>query len=93
LFASAVLVAGVTRIEDDVILWGQVAINKDLTIGKGAVVLAVSAVDKDMEGGKTYFGAPAVEVRQKWKEMAMMRKLPEMFEKLNKLTKDAEKAG
>jgi len=82
LFASAVLVAGVTRIEDDVILWGQVAVNKDLVIGKGAVVLGTSAIDKSIAGGKTYFGAPAVEAREKWKEMAMIRRLPEVFEKL-----------
>jgi len=89
LFASAVLIAGVTRIEDDVILWGQVAINKDLVIGKGAVLLGTSAVGKNLEGGKTYFGAPAVEAREKWKELALIRKLPEVFEKLDQLTKDA----
>jgi len=92
LFASAVLVAGVSHVEDDVILWGQVAVNKDLTIGKGAILLGTSAIDKSIEGGKTYFGAPAVEAREKWKEMAMIRRLPEMYEKLQKLTKDAEKA-
>lgn len=92
LFASAVLVAGVTHVEDDVILWGQVAVNKDLTIGKGAILLGTSAIDKSIEGGKTYFGAPAVEAREKWKEMAMIRRLPEMYEMLKTLTKDAEKA-
>lgn len=89
LFASAVIVAGVARIEDDVILWGQVAVNKDLTIGKGAVLLGTSAIDKSIEGNKVYFGAPAIEVRKKWKELALIRKLPEMYEQLNKLTKDA----
>lgn len=33
-------IAGVTRIEDDVILWAKVAVNKDLVIGQGAIVLA-----------------------------------------------------
>jgi len=82
IFASAVLVAGVTRIEDDVTLWGQVTVNKDLTIHSGAVVLAVSAVDKTLEGGKTYFGAPAIEASKKWREMAMLRKLPEIYQKM-----------
>jgi UDP-3-O-[3-hydroxymyristoyl] glucosamine N-acyltransferase len=82
LFASAVIIAGVTRIEDDVILWGQVAVNKDLVIGKGAVVLATSAVGKNLEGNKVYFGAPAEEARKKWREIAMIRRLPEIFEKL-----------
>jgi len=85
LFASAVIIAGVTTIEDDVILWGQVAINKDLTIGKGAVVLATSAVGKNLEGNKVYFGSPAEEARIKWKQLALTRKLPEIFEKLEKM--------
>jgi UDP-3-O-[3-hydroxymyristoyl] glucosamine N-acyltransferase len=76
------LIAGVTRVEDDVILWAQVVVQKDIVIGKGAVVLATSGVDKSLEGGKTYFGAPAEEARKKWKEMAYVRQLPELFAKL-----------
>lgn len=79
LFASAVVVAGVTQIEDDVILWGQVAIQKDLVIGKGAVVLATSAVDKSLEGNKVYFGVPAIEAQKKWRELAALRQLPELI--------------
>ena len=75
-------IAGVTRIEDEVILWGRVAINKDIVIGKGAVVLAISAVDKSIPGGITYFGAPAEEARKKWREMVYVKRLPEVFEKL-----------
>jgi len=75
LIGAHAAVAGVTRIEDDVIIWGRVAINKDIVIGKGAVILATSAVDKTLEGGKTYFGSPAIEARQKWKEMASLRRL------------------
>jgi UDP-3-O-[3-hydroxymyristoyl] glucosamine N-acyltransferase len=75
-------IAGVTRIEDDVIIWAKVAINKDLVIGKGAVILATSAVDKSLPGGITYFGSPAIEARKKWKELVMLRKLPEIYKKL-----------
>ncbi len=82
LFASAVVVAGVTTVEDDVILWGQVAIQKDIVIGKGAVVLATSAVDKSLEGNKVYFGVPAVEARKKWRELAALRQLPEVLGRL-----------
>ena len=85
LFASGVLVAGVTRIEDDVILWGQVAVNKDIVIGKGAVLLGTSATDKSLEGGQTYFGAPAELASKKWREMVMIKKLPEMYDKLRNL--------
>lgn len=75
LIGAHAAIAGVTKIEDDVIIWGRVAINKDIVIGKGAIILATSAVDKTLEGGKTYFGSPAIEAREKWKEMATLRRL------------------
>ena len=77
-------IAGVTRIEDDVIIWGRVAINKDLVIGKGAVILATSGFDKSLEGGKTYFGVPVAEVRKKWRELAALRQLPDLLVELRK---------
>ena len=82
LIGSHCAIAGVTRLEDDVILWGKVAINKDLVIGKGAVILATSAVDKSLEGGKTYFGVPAMEARKKWRELATLKRLPDIIVQL-----------
>ncbi len=75
-------IAGVTRIEDEVILWGRVSVNKDIVIGKGAVMLGTSAIDKSIPGGITYFGSPAEEARKKWREMVYVKRLPEVFEKL-----------
>lgn len=72
-------IAGVTTIEDDVILWARVVVNKDITIGKGAVMLATSGTDKSLEGGKVYFGSPCVEARRKWKEIVALRKLAERY--------------
>jgi UDP-3-O-[3-hydroxymyristoyl] glucosamine N-acyltransferase len=83
LFAAQVGIAGCVVIEDDVILWGQVGVPSDLLIGKGAVVLGQSGLTKDLEPGKTYFGSPAEEARSKFKELAMIRKLPVIIEKLN----------
>jgi UDP-3-O-[3-hydroxymyristoyl] glucosamine N-acyltransferase len=83
LIGAHAAIAGVTVLEDNVVLWGCVAINKDLVIGKGAVVLATSAVDKSLQGGKVYFGTPATEVRAKWRELAALRKLPDFFKKMN----------
>ena len=59
LFAAGVSIAGVVTVEDRVTLWGRVAVTSDVVLGKGAVVLGSSAVSKSLEGGKTYFGAPA----------------------------------
>lgn len=78
-------IAGVTKIEDNVILWASVVVDKDLVIGEGAVMLATSGTDKSLEGGKTYFGRPAMEARKAWQELALIRKLPEIWEKVRKL--------
>ncbi len=82
LIGSHCAIAGVTRIEDDVLLWGKVVVNKDLVIGKGAIVLATSGVDKSIAGGKTYFGVPVAEARKKWRELAALRMLPSILDKL-----------
>lgn len=81
LFAAHNAIAGCTVIEDGVTLWGRVSISSGLTIGEKAVVLACSSVSKSLEGGKSYFGTPATETRQKWKELAALRKLPEFMSK------------
>jgi UDP-3-O-[3-hydroxymyristoyl] glucosamine N-acyltransferase len=78
-------IAGVTKIEDNVILWAKVVIDKDIVIGEGAVMLATSGADKSLEGGKVYFGAPAMEVRKAWQQMALIKKLPEIWEKVRNL--------
>ncbi len=84
LLAAQVGVAGVVVIEDEVILWGKVGVQKDLTIGKGAVILGDSAVSKSLKGGITYWGSPAEEARGKWRELALLRQLPEIISKLPK---------
>ena len=77
LVAAQVGIAGNCTIGDDVVLYGQVCIAQNLTIGDRAVALARSGVRKDMEAGKTYFGAPAQEARQAYKELAALHLLPE----------------
>ncbi len=74
LLGSQVAIAGVTTIEDDVLIWAKVGINKDLVIGQGATILATSNVDKTLEGGKTYYGSPAVEARAKWKQIGKLNR-------------------
>ena len=77
LIGSHSAIAGVTRIEDEVIIWANVLVNKDIVIGPKAVILASSGTERSLEGGKTYFGIPAEEARKKWREIATLRKLAE----------------
>lgn len=79
LFASQVGIAGCVTIENQVTLWGQVGCASGITIGSGAIVLAQSGISKDIAGNATYFGSPCSEVREKFKEMAALRQLPEFL--------------
>lgn len=82
LFAAHVGIAGCVNIEDNVIFWGQVGCQKDLTVGAGAVVYGQSGISKSIKGGQVYFGSPVKEAREKMKELALLNRLPELFEKL-----------
>jgi UDP-3-O-[3-hydroxymyristoyl] glucosamine N-acyltransferase len=84
LFAAQVGVGGKAIIEDEVILWGQVGVSKDLTIGKAAIVLAQSGVPSSLQGGKVYFGTPVDDAKQKMKEIAWMKRIPELWNKVMK---------
>lgn len=85
LIASHTGVAGCVIIEDDVTIWGQVGITSGITIGAKTVISAKAGVSKSLEGGKHYFGIPAEDFRTKYKEIASIKKIPEILEKLKDL--------
>lgn len=82
LIASQTGIAGCVVIEDDVILWGQVGTNSGITIGEKAVVMGQTGVTKSIAGGKSYFGTPIEESREKLKQLAYIKKIPEIIKKL-----------
>ena len=75
LIAAQVGIAGKTIIKDNVTLYGQAGLAHGITIGEKAVISAKAGVAKSLEGGKIYFGAPAIEIRQYYRELATLRKL------------------
>lgn len=81
LIAAQTGIAGCVVIEDEVTIWGQVGTNSGITIGTKAVILAQSGVTKSVAGGITYFGTPAEESREKLKQMAYVKRLPELLNK------------
>lgn len=87
LIASQTGIAGCVIIEDQVTIWGQVGITSDVRIKSKAVIFAQSGVSKTLEGGKNYFGSPAEEFRKKYKELASIRSIPFILEKL-KISKE-----
>ena len=85
LIASQVGIAGCVVIENEVTIWGQVGITSGITIGQKAVISAQSGVSKSLAGHTSYFGTPADTFRKKYKEIASIRLIPSLIEKIDKL--------
>ncbi len=83
LFAAQVGIAGATTIEDGVTLWGQVGVSKTLTIGSNTTILAQSGVGGDVPANKIYFGSPAEDASIKKRELVWIKRIPELWKKLN----------
>jgi len=79
-------VSGCTFIDDHCTIWAKSGVNKGLYVAKNTTLLAMSALDKSIpEEGATLFGVPAEDARKKWKEMAYVRNLPELYADFEKL--------
>lgn len=82
LIASQTGIAGCVIIEDNVTIWGQVGTTSGITIGANAIILGQTGVTKSVQGGKSYFGTPIEESREKLKQLANIKKIPEILNQL-----------
>jgi len=81
-------ISGCTFIDDFCSVWAKSGVNKDLYIAKNTTLLAMSAIDKSVtEEGTILFGVPADDARKKWKELAYLKNLPELFSEFEKIKK------
>lgn len=85
ILCAQVGIAGNTKLGNFVTLYGKVGVNKNIEIGDRVVVLAGSLVPKSIPNGETHFGYPADEMRLMAKQAAILKKLPELWQKLKKL--------
>jgi UDP-3-O-[3-hydroxymyristoyl] glucosamine N-acyltransferase len=84
LVAANVIIAGCVHIKDGVTIWGGCIINKTLTIGENAVLLGRTGVGGDLEGNKTYWGAPAQEANNVKRDLIWIKRIPALWEKVMK---------
>ncbi len=82
LIAAQVGIAGGTTLGNGVILWGQVGVNKTINIGDNAVVMGQAGITSSIEGNKSYWGTPIQEFYSKRKELVLIKRLPEIWEKV-----------
>jgi len=85
LVASQVGISGCVIIEDFVTIWGQVGIKSDVIIATGTEIYAQSGIGHSTIENRTYFGSPAMDARDKLRELAYLKKLPDIIDKLDKL--------
>lgn len=70
-------VAGSSRLGDFVAVGAQGGIAGHLTIGSGAQIAAQSGVMNDVPAGETWCGAPAVPIKQFFRQVASVKRLAE----------------
>ncbi len=78
-------VAGSVTLGKNVTLAGQVGVVGHITIGDGATVGAKAGVAGDIGPGQTVLGQPAIPIRQKRREIAILGKLPGLWTQLKSL--------
>ena len=83
LIASQVGIAGAVVIEDDVTIWGQAGFRSGIVVKKGGVIMGQAGITKSTKENTVYSGNPAMESREWLKELALLRRLPKLMEKLN----------
>jgi UDP-3-O-[3-hydroxymyristoyl] glucosamine N-acyltransferase len=77
--------AGSTVVEDGAVVLAQAGVAGHLTIGAGAVVGAQSGVHRDVPAGSSVLGTPERPGRRFHKEMAALRHLPDLLQRVRAL--------
>lgn len=83
-------IAGSTQLSDHVVLAGRVGVNDNISIGAGVQVAACSCVAGDVPAGETFVGIPARPHSDVFRELAALRRLPDMVKVVRELRKRVE---
>ncbi len=79
-------VSGSTKIGESCIIAGQVGVVGHIEIASKTSIGAQSGISKAVtEEGKSYFGSPAVELKQQMRTYSVYRKLPELLKRIEEL--------
>lgn len=81
LIVAQVGIAGSSRIGAGVTLAGQVGVSDHITVGDGTVVGPQGGVTSNVPAHETYWGSPAQPHMQYKRQLALLKKLPELLGK------------
>ena len=91
LIAAQVGISGNCKLGDGVVLGGQAGLRDNIEIGDGTMIGAKSGVHVSIAAGQQFAGSPALERREAFRIMCLMRRLPKMAEQLKQLSKRMER--
>ncbi len=79
-------ISGSSRFGKNVMIGGQAGITGHLSIADGVKIQAQAAVIRDVtEKGKGISGAPAIDAREHYRQLAAIKRLPELIKKIGEL--------
>ena len=91
LIVSGVAIGGSTKLGDGVIVGGLTGIADNLEISPGVMIAAHSGVMQNLPPGSKVAGAPAIDVKAKFREVTMLGKMPEILKEFKKVVARVEK--
>lgn len=84
--ASQSGVSGSTKLGENCVIGGQVGVVGHIEVASRTSVGAQSGIARPiLEEGKSYFGSPAVELKQNLRTYSVYRKLPELLKRIEEL--------
>jgi UDP-3-O-[3-hydroxymyristoyl] glucosamine N-acyltransferase len=88
LLVAQVGIAGSTRTGDYCVFGGQAGVVGHVTLGDGVQVAAQAGVTHDVPSGTQVLGSPADEIGQARRQMVLIRRLPEIRQRLLELEEE-----
>lgn len=90
LIVSQVGIAGTVKTGRNVVMAGQVGVAGHLHIGDFAMIAPKAGVNKSLKPNGKYSGAPAIDGKEHFKQLAHMKKLGQYAERIKNLEKRLE---
>lgn len=91
--SAQVGISGSSSLGDRAVLGGQVGVADHLTLGNDVKIGAQSGLDRDVPDGSLLFGTPAVEHKRAFRLIALLHRLPELFDRVKRLETGGSPGG
>lgn len=91
ILAGQVGLSGSVTVGERVVAGGQVAVADHVTIGDDIQLAGRTGLMSDLLEPGEYFGVPPIPVKQAMRQMALIRKLPELMDRIKSLEAEVER--